>query len=257
MLKYFLRSLRNAASSLLISAAPTSMPLLFSPPIWLSLCPHHPFLSSIFPFTLIAVRNYFLSPPILLGCNGSPYTCFSRATTRMMSWPDGEHYLFPQQSLVVSLLLSLGSTLLFSRTGGILFHRNSSTHGFPRFPSRNLRFYVMLAVLSRAFAATDTAFCYTTFLGLAESKILFAALADTRPRTPLISFCTVQLWTLCVACSMPIFCLSTISGPSPGKLLSFWGFMVFRHQPTPRKGSGNNNNSKTEITVALLSNEGS
>ena len=33
-------------------------------------------------------------------------------------------------------------------------------------------------------------------LGLAESRILPAAPVDTRPRTPLISFCTVQLRTL-------------------------------------------------------------
>ena len=33
-----------------------------------------------------------------------------------MSWPDGERYLRPLQSLVVSLLLSLISTLVFSRT---------------------------------------------------------------------------------------------------------------------------------------------
>ena len=36
-------------------------------------------------------------------------------------------------------------------------------------------------------------------LGLAESRILPAAPADTRSRTPLISFCTVQLRTLCAA----------------------------------------------------------
>ena len=38
----------------------------------------------------------------------------------MMSWPDRERYLRPLQSLVVSLLLSLVSTLLFSGTGGVL-----------------------------------------------------------------------------------------------------------------------------------------
>ena len=65
-----------------------------------------------------------------------------------MSWPEGKRYLFPQQSLVVSLLLSLVSTLVFSRTRGILSHLNSSTHRFPRFPPRNLCFYVMLAVFS-------------------------------------------------------------------------------------------------------------
>ena len=59
-------------------------------------------LSSIFPFTLIPGRNCFLFPPVLSGYNGSPDTPFSRPTTRLMSWPDGERNLFPQQSLVVS-----------------------------------------------------------------------------------------------------------------------------------------------------------
>ena len=49
-----------------------------------------------------------------------------------MSWQDGERYPSRAQSLVVSLLLSLVSTLLFSRSGGILSHRNSLTHRFPR-----------------------------------------------------------------------------------------------------------------------------
>ena len=88
-----------------------------------------------------------------------PDTRFFRTTTQLMSWPDGERYLFPLQSLVVTLLFSLVSTLVFSRTGGILSHLNSLTHRLPRFPPSNLWFYVMLAMLSLAFAATDTAFC--------------------------------------------------------------------------------------------------
>ena len=93
-----------------------------SPPICLSLCPYHSVLSSIFPFILISGRNCFLSPPVLSGYSGSPDTCFFQATIWLMSWPDGKRYLFPQQSLVVSLLLSLISTPLFSWTGGILSH---------------------------------------------------------------------------------------------------------------------------------------
>ena len=38
----------------------------------------------------------------------------------------------------LSLLLSLVSTVLFSRTGGVLSHLNSLIHRFPRFPPRNL-----------------------------------------------------------------------------------------------------------------------
>ena len=46
--------------------------------------------------------------------------------------------MHPPQSLVVSFLLSLVSTLVLSRTGCVLSHRNSSTHRFPRFPPRNM-----------------------------------------------------------------------------------------------------------------------
>ena len=53
----------------------------------------------------------------LSGYNGSPDTRFSLGTTQLMSWPDREHYLWHLQSIVVSLLLSLVSTLVFSRTG--------------------------------------------------------------------------------------------------------------------------------------------
>ena len=103
-------------------------------------------------------RNCLLSPPVLSGYNGSPDTRFSRGTTRLTSWPEGVRYLRPPQSLVVSLLLSLVSTLVLSRTGGVLSHQNPLTHRFPRFPPRNLCSLVMLAVFSPVFAATDTAF---------------------------------------------------------------------------------------------------
>ena len=65
-------------------------------------------------------RNCPSSLPVLSGYNGFPDTRFSRGTTQLMSLPDGERYLRPPQSLVVSLLLSLVSTLVFSRTGGVL-----------------------------------------------------------------------------------------------------------------------------------------
>ena len=103
-------------------------------------------------------RNCLLFPPVLSGCNGSPDTRFSRGTTRLMSWPDVERYLRPLQSLVVSLLLPLVSTLVFSRTRGVLFHRSSLTHRSPGFPLRNLCSLVTLAVFSLVFAARDTAY---------------------------------------------------------------------------------------------------
>ena len=59
----------------------------------------------------------------------------------------------------LSPLMSLVSTLVFSRTAGVLSHRNSLTHRFPQFPSRSLFSLVMLVVFSPVYVATDTAFC--------------------------------------------------------------------------------------------------
>ena len=97
-------------------------------------------------------------PSVLSGYNGSPDTCFSRGTTQLMNWPDGERCLRPPQFLVVSLLLSLVSTGVLSRTGRTLSHGSILTHRFPQFPLRNLCSLVMLAVSSLVFAATDIAF---------------------------------------------------------------------------------------------------
>ena len=138
----FLFSLLLISDSLLASP-PCPLPHLFS---YLKLCGR-------------SGRNCLLSPPVLSDYNGSPDTHFSRGTTRQMNWPDRERYLRSLQSLVVSLLLSLVSSLVFSRTGGVMSHRNSLTHRFSRFPPRNLCSLVMLAVSSLVFAATDTVFC--------------------------------------------------------------------------------------------------
>ena len=70
--------------------------------------------------------------------------------------------------------------------------------------------------------------------------------ADMRPRTPLISFCTVQLRTLCATRSLATLCLFTTSSPGHGELPVFWGSVVFRHAPIPRKRSNNNNNNNKE-----------
>ena len=70
-------------------------------------------------------------------------------------------------------------------------------------------------------------------------RTLLAAPVDTRPMTSLISFCTVQLRTLCAAHSLATLCLCTTSGPDPGEFPGFLGSMVSRHAPISRKGSGN------------------
>ena len=129
------------SSLLLLSDSRTVLATLSSPPFscYLKLCGR-------------SGRNCPSSPPVLSGYNGSPDTRFSRGTTQLMSLPDGERCLRPPQSLVVSLLLSLVSTLVLSRTGGVLSLPSILTHRFPQFPLRNLCSLVMLAVSSLSFS---------------------------------------------------------------------------------------------------------
>ena len=108
-----LGSTNKSAISLLFSCLTL---VLSSPPCPLLYLSSHPKLCGR------SGRNCLLSLSVLSGYNGSPDTRFSRGTTRPMSWPDGERYLRPPQSLVVSFLLSLVSTLVLSRTGGVLSH---------------------------------------------------------------------------------------------------------------------------------------
>ena len=106
----------------------------------------------------LAHLDSLLPHDLVLWTDGSVPFPFGKGGSGVLGWQDGERYLHPLQSLVVSLLLPLKSTLILSRTGGILFHRSSLTHRFPRFPPRNLCSLVMLAVSSLVFAAMDTAF---------------------------------------------------------------------------------------------------
>ena len=66
-----------------------------------------------------------------------------------------------------------------------------------------------------------------------------------------ISFCTVQLRTLCAAHSLATLCLFTTSCPGPGELPGFWGSMVSRHAPIPRKGSGNQQQQQQQVFTVL------
>ena len=82
---------------------------------------------------------------------------------------------------------------------------------------------------------------YVSRIGRTENPFC-SACGHSRPRIPLISFCTVQLRTLCAAHSLATLCLSTTSGPDSGELPGFWGSMIFRQASISPKGSGNNKN---------------
>ena len=82
-----LGSTNKSAISLLFSSYLTLV--LSSPP-----CPlFH--LSSYLKLCGRSGRNCLFFPPAISDYNGSPDTRFSRKTTRLMSWPDGERYLRP------------------------------------------------------------------------------------------------------------------------------------------------------------------
>ena len=175
--------------------APTSLLFLFS---YLTLVLSSP-RSFLLPQTLWQIWQELSSLFCSIRIQWVPGHSFLPETMQLTRWSDREHYSCSLQSLVVSLLLFL----VFIRTRSVLSHQNSFTHRFPRFPPRNLCSLVTLAVFSLVFAVTDTAFCLALIsLGLVESRILSAVGVDTRPRTPLISFCTVQLRTLCTARSL-------------------------------------------------------
>ena len=76
-----------------------------------------------------------------------------------------------------------------------------------------------------------------SYLGLAESRILPAATVDTCPRIPLISFCTVQLWTLCAAHSLATLSLYHLWSRPWGvaRLLGLHGILPCPH---PSEGVG-------------------
>ena len=59
----------------------------------------------------LSPRNCLFSSLVLSGYNGSPDTLFSRGKMRLMSWSNGERYLPPLQSLVVSLSFYLSYPL--------------------------------------------------------------------------------------------------------------------------------------------------
>ena len=109
MLKFFHYSPRHYASSPLVSAAPTRLPLLFSSPsLRLSFCP----LLCLSFYLKLSGRNCPLFPPVLSDYNGSPDSCFSQGTTHLMCWPG--------RALLLSSVIPCSLSLLISRIHSFL-----------------------------------------------------------------------------------------------------------------------------------------
>ena len=190
---------KSAISLLLLSDSRSVLATLFSPPSFLL-----PQSLSETIFFLLQFYQATMGPPDIRSF---------RTTTRLMSWPDGEHYLFPQQSLVVTLLISGIHSFLFSDCRQTVLSKFFDTQapsisteqlvlpGHARCDLSRLRCNGHSLLLSS----------YLSRIGRIENSSFLQRLG-----TPLISFCTVQLQTLCVARSLAIFCLSTTSVPGPG-----------------------------------------
>ena len=93
---------------------------------------------------------------------------------------------------------------------------------------------------SLVFAAMDTVFCEALIsLELAESGILYQCLRSSGPRH-LSSHSVLPRYKLFAPHAL---CVSTTSGPGPGELPGFWGYMVFHNVLIPRKELDNNKNN--------------
>ena len=99
---------------------------------------------SSLPFFLLPDTLCLLSPPVLSGYNGSPDTRFTWRTTRLTSWPDGERYLRPLQSLSSDWRRTVSPNFFDTQVPSI----STEELVLPRH-----------ARCSLVFAATDTAFC--------------------------------------------------------------------------------------------------
>ena len=145
-----LGSTNKSAISLLFSY----LTLVLSSPPYPLLC-----LSSYLKLCGRSGRNCFLSPPVQSGYKWVPGHSFLPGNDVADKLARRGALLAP--SAIPCSLSSLIShiTLLFSRTGGILSHRNSVTHRSPQFPPRNLYSLAMLVVSSLVYSATDTAYC--------------------------------------------------------------------------------------------------
>ena len=185
-------------------------------------------------------RNLLHSPPVLSGYNGSPNPRFSRGTTRLMSWPDGEHYLRLHQSLVVSLsLISRIHSYLFSD-----WRRTVSSKFFDtQIPSIATDELVLPRhasyVFSRLRCNGNSLLLSSCLSRIGRIENSCSACGHSFQDTSHLILQCPELRTLCAADSLATLCLSTIFGPGSSELPGFWCSMVFRHAPISRKGSGN------------------
>ena len=146
-------------------------------------------------------------------------------------------YLCPLQSLVVSLLLSPISTLLFFWTEDVLSHLNFLTHRSLRCPLWNLApsscsLYPLLSSLQRTQPSIKL---LLDKIDRIKNFLCSACGYPTQNNSHLILHCP-ELRTLCTARFMKILFLSTASGPDPWELPGFGALWSFALLPSLARG---------------------
>ena len=190
MLKFSRSSLRHSARSLLVSAAPTSQPFLL-------------FSSYLTP--ALSSPPFFLLPQSLWQELSSLSSCSIR-----LQWVPGHSFLPGNDT--ADDLARRGALLAPSPIHSCFFsdwRRTVLSKLFDtQVPSISTEELVLLrharCVLSRLHCnGHRLLLSYLSRIGTIENPS--CSVADTRPRTPLISFCSLQLHTLCAACSLATF----------------------------------------------------
>ena len=182
-----------------------------------------------------------LLSPVLSVYNRSTDTRFSRGTTRLMSWPDGERCLRHLQSLLVSPLISHIHSSLFSN-----WRRSVSSRIFDtEVPSISTEELVLprhaCCVLSRLRCNGHSLLLSSYLSRIGRRKSFLQRLRTLVPvhlssHSVLSSyglFAPLALWRLSISLQPLVQALG--SCPASGAPWSP------RHAPIPRKESGNNN----------------
>ena len=195
-------------------------------------------------------RNCVLFPLVLSDYNGSPDTCFSQGTTLLTSWLDRERYLHPLQSLVVSLLLSLVSTLIFSDWR----HTVSSKFFDTQVPSISTEKLVLPCHARSRLCCNGHSFLlgsYLSRIGRIENPSCSACGQSSQDISHLVLHCPatdsalLTLWRLSVSLRPLVQTLG--SCPASG---TPWSPVM---PPIPRKGSvTNNNNNRQTLTRKVV-----
>ena len=198
------------------------------PSLWSAPSPLHDF--ALMPLFLAKVR---LSPTLTL--------------SSLMIWYSGQTALFlfllvkATPALLANWSLCGTETTLCFSSGPVCSSVSAEActivHAFANLGSTNKSGIFLLFSSYLTLVLSHHSVLSSTF------PLISNSVADTRPRTPLISFCTIQLRTFCAAHFLATLSLSTTSGSDPGELPGFWSPWSSAMPPSLGRGGVINDNN--------------